>query len=933
MKITFTLLLICMSVCTYAQGTYSIKGSVRDSVLHINLPNATVSVLNTKDSTLVGFSRVTETGIFSISSLDKGSYLLIVTYRGYADYIERFNLDSIKTAVDFGNISMSLKTRLLNEVLIKGTVTAIKIKGDTTEYNAKAYTIQPNSKVEDLLRQLPGIQVDKDGKITAQGQTVQKVLVDGEEFFGDDPTLVTKNIRGDMVDKVQLYDKKSDQATFTGIDDGQKTKTINIKLKEDKKNGYFGKLNAGVGTNGYYGGQGFYNKFKGKKKFSLYGTFGNTGETGLSWRDNNKLGVGGGLQFADDGTVFFDAGDGGALDSFSGKYDGQGIPITRTGGVHYDDKWKDDKYTLNTNYKAGSIGVEGTRDNLQQQNLPGASTNIIKSSTNEIFNNFMFRQKLDATYSIKLDTTSNLKIGVEGTLKNSDTHNTKDAESKRNDSTLINTNHRMVTNKVDDQLYGASLLYNKKLNKPGRTISLNTTAGATERKSSGNLKSRLDIYGTTGLLTGTQLLDQLKTDNTTTSRLGTNLTYTEPISKSLTASVSYGFGLNTSNADRRSYDASSPNNYNLLNDSLSNHYLFNQTSNQAGLNFNYKKGKSILRFGTRVADVNYKQTDEITGTSLHRSFTNWSPQASFSHQFSSNNSFIINYSGSQLQPTIDQLQPVRVNTDPVNITVGNPFLKPAFTNSFFGYYNNYKVITEQMFYINSNYSFTTNPIVSDVVTDITSAKSVIQSVNLPGKKESNYSVYTQFNRKLTPGGLFISTTLNTSGNIYYSMVNHQLNKTTSSTYGGTLGLTLYQVKKYSLSFNTGPSYNIGKASLQPDQNNNGRGFNANYYILLYLPGKFMFISDGNYQYTAATQSFATDFRKTIINASLTRTFFKAENLKLVVTGNDLLNQNTGFTRTASSNLISENRYTTIRRFFMLSVVWDFTGMGGPAPKQ
>src|ERR1700744_5076755 len=141
---------------------------------------------------------------------------------------------------------MGLKRPLLSEGLIKGTRSAIKIKGDTTEFNAAAFTIQPNDKVEDLLRQLPGIQVDKDGKITAQGEEVKKVLVDGEEFFGDDPTLVTKNIRADMVDKVQLYDKKSDQATFTGIDDGQKTKTLNIKLKEDKKNGSFGKVEAGA---------------------------------------------------------------------------------------------------------------------------------------------------------------------------------------------------------------------------------------------------------------------------------------------------------------------------------------------------------------------------------------------------------------------------------------------------------------------------------------------------------------------------------------------------------------------------------------------------------------------------------------------------------------------------------------------------------------
>src|ERR1700744_5874502 len=158
--------------------------------------------------------------------------------------------------------------------MIKGTASQMKIKGDTTEFNAKAFVIQPNDKVEDLLRQLPGIQVDKDGKITAQGETVTKVLVDGEEFFGDDPTLVTKNIRADMVDKVQLYDKKSDQAAFTGVDDGVRTKTINIKLRADKKNGSFGKITSGVGTDSYYEGQGMYNQFTAKQKFSVYGTVG-----------------------------------------------------------------------------------------------------------------------------------------------------------------------------------------------------------------------------------------------------------------------------------------------------------------------------------------------------------------------------------------------------------------------------------------------------------------------------------------------------------------------------------------------------------------------------------------------------------------------------------------------------------------------------------
>lgn len=197
----------------------------------------------------------------------------------------------------------------------------ITIKGDTTEYDAASFKMQPNAKVEDLLKQLPGIKVDKDGKITAQGQTVNKVLVDGEDFFGDDPTLVTKNIRSDMVDKVQLYDKQSDQAVFTGVDDGQKTKTINIQLKEDSKKGYFGKLEGALGNDEFYQAQGMVNKFRGKEKMAAYGTIGNTGKVGLGWRDGGKYGT---LEIADDGSIPENGGD---LESFNGQYNGEGIPL------------------------------------------------------------------------------------------------------------------------------------------------------------------------------------------------------------------------------------------------------------------------------------------------------------------------------------------------------------------------------------------------------------------------------------------------------------------------------------------------------------------------------------------------------------------------------------------------------------------------------
>ena len=286
-----TMLLLCLLItvtCGFAQHA-AIKGIVSDTSNRENLPNAVISVLQTKDSILLKFTRSNTQGKFSLGNLPAGKFILLVTYPKYADYVEQITLTDT-SVLDLSKVALILKAKLLEEVVIKQKVSAIKIKGDTTEFTADSFHVQANATVEELLKKLPGIQVDKNGKITAQGETVQKVLVDGEEFFGDDPTLVTQNLRADMIDKVQVYDKKSDQAAFTGIDDGEKTKTINLKMKDNKKNGYFGKVDVGGGTAGYYNEQVLFNLFKKKMKFSAYGILSNTGKTGLNWNDRDKYG-------------------------------------------------------------------------------------------------------------------------------------------------------------------------------------------------------------------------------------------------------------------------------------------------------------------------------------------------------------------------------------------------------------------------------------------------------------------------------------------------------------------------------------------------------------------------------------------------------------------------------------------------------------------
>ena len=927
----FSLFFYCLSIHTAsAQNSSSVKGVVVDVASNIKLVNSSISILRAKDSTLIKFTRAAQDGSFTLNNLSKGKFIVLVTYPGYADFVEHFALDSVKPDHDFGNLNLFLKSKLLEEVIVQGKVTAIKIKGDTTEYNAKAFSIEANSKVEDLLKQLPGIEVDKDGKITAQGKKVNKVLVDGEEFFGDDPTLVTKNIRGDMVDKVQVYDKKSDQAAFTGIDDGVKDKTINIKLKEGKKNGYFGKLDGGQATDAYTQSQGMFNAFKAKRKFSAYGTIGNTGQTGLGWQDNEKYSSSN-VEMSEEG-FFMISGSDDELSSFDGRYNGEGLPFTKSGGLHYDSKWNSDKQSINTNYKIGSIGIDGKKKYLSKNTLPSGI--VIDNNSDQGFNNYMFRHKLDITYQIKLDSSSNLKITLDGTLKENTTANDYSALTTQANAQLINKNVRSLSNDGKQKMFNGTVFWNKKFKKVGRTMSLNVKQSMNNNDTKGFLNSSVDFYNAQGGISKTDLIDQYKTNSNSNTGFNTTLTYSEPLSKTLAINMTYGFGINNSNADRKSFNKTTPDKYETLDPLYSNNFKLDQQSNQVGAVFNYKKNKTVINFGSKVSGVKFDQINLYTDKKISRDFINWNPQASYQYKFSQQKSIRFNYSGNSSQPTIDQTQPVRVNNDPLNITLGNADLKPSFQNVFDLNYNSYKVLSGQNIYLGSNYSFISNPIVSNNTTNDATGESTYQWFNLDNKRLSNLSVYLYAGQKVTKKEFNVGLNVQLNRNTYFNLTNGALNKTTSNSYSGSLSLSQYKPKKYNFYASFGPAYTDQRSSLQNKFNNAGWGVTSDFGFNITLPGKLEISSNGNYRHTPKTQSFGQNFDRTIWNSSVSKKFFKAENVKLSLSGNDLLNQNVGFDRSVNNNLITQNSYTTIKRYYMLSLAWDFNKMGGAVkPKK
>src|SRR5450755_4341036 len=920
--------LIFFGLGASAQNNYSVKGTIADKVEKVKLVTSAVTILQARDSILVKFGYTKTNGSFMLDGLPGGQYILLVAYPDYADYVETFSLDSINRTHDFGQINMSLRSRLLKEVIIKGTASQMKIKGDTTEFNARAFVIQPNAKVEDLLKQLPGITVDKDGKITAEGQTVTKVLVDGEEFFGDDPTLVTRNIRADMVDKIQLYDKKSDQAAFTGVDDGKTQKTINVKLRADKNKGIFGKAQAGDGLEGIYQGEALFNSFKNKEKFSVYGTIGNNGKVGLGWEDDQKYGTGDLLNVTDNG-ISVNTQSSEDLDVFGGIYSGQGFPLAQTGGVHYDSKWNDDKQSVNANYKIGSLTINGLNNVLTQNNLPNY---ILNSSSDQNYHNSMFRQKLSMVYQIKLDTSSDLKIAVDGTLKHIITDSYFTAGDTLNGA-LVNNSIRQLTNTADQRAFNGSAFYTRKFTKPGRTLSFLFSDSYSQSKAYGYLKSQVNYYSPGEVVDSTQNIDQYKTNNLQSNILNANLTFSEPFSQTLTLVLNYGVGSNIASADRNTFDQSPQGKYDMLVDSLSSNYSFNQFLNHAGAILNYKKGKINFNFGTRITDDQFHQLDITTGQTSDRTFIEWAPQARFQYRFSQQKAFTFNYNGTTTQPTLQQLQPVATNNDPLNIILGNPSLTPSFTNAINANYRTYNVLTDQFFILYGSYSAITNPIVNHINYNST-GQSVSQYFNLSDKAATYYNGGINFNRKYEKlGGINGGVGFTISGNTAYNYSNDSLNMSKNEVFSPSLNISIYKEKKINMSLSGGPTYTIGQTSLQPHINNNGWGAQAGLDGTVYLPGKFQVGTYSSYQYNAATTSFHSDFSQLLLNMFITKNFGKTNNLMVELWGNDLLNQNAGFSRNAQANLITQTTYNTLKRYFMLTINYEFTKMAGKAPKE
>ncbi|MFI5188202.1 MAG: outer membrane beta-barrel protein, partial [Chitinophagales bacterium] len=839
---------LSVAIASYSQTT-SIKGTVTDTVEKKNLSNSVITLIRKSDSVLVKFTRTDKDGNFNIKNIPAGKFILQVTYPNFADYIDEITLAPGKE-IDLANIDLTPKSKILEEVIVKQNV-AIRLKGDTIEYKADSFKVEEGATVKDLLRKLPGLQVDKNGQITAQGQKVEKVLVDGEEFFSDDPAVVIENLRADAVDKVQSYDKKSDQAEFTGIDDGSKTKTLNLVLKDDKKKGYMGKVVVGGGSDERYSEQAMINYFKGKKKISVYGIASNTGTTGLGWDDRSKFGEGNDFGDAEVevGAGFISINSSGDNDfgDWQNTYYDEGIPRTIKAGAHFSNKWDHDKENFNGNYSLKNMNVDAVGNSLTKYILPDSA---YYSKEDHNSHSRQTQQLFNGTYDFQFDSLSSLRVKVNGKIENNDNTTFTNTETDNEDLQAVNKNKRENTSQTNAQTLLASALYRQKFKKKGRTLSLSASQKYYNKNSTGFLNSETDYFDINGNVYNRDTIDQLKNSLSKTLTTTSRLVYTEPTGKKALLEFNYTFNRVGSSSDRKSFDNVNGK-YDLLDSLYSIKYGLEYLSNSAGIKYQYTGKKLVANIGTNIGVSNMAQKDS-TGTQVRNyHYTNLFPTARINYKFAPQRSLSITYSGSPRPPGIDQIQPILENTNPLFITVGNPGLKQSFDHNISFFFTDFKMLTNRSIWINGSFNPIQNAIVTSQVTDAL-GKTTQQYVNVKGNY--SYQFWGSYGFKLKKLDTYFNLSLNTNGSRNMNFVNSIRNINNQNSLGFGINAGQYKENKYNYNINLQLSNNHQQSSISR-QTNNFWSQEHNAEAEVYITKKFVVGSDVNFYYRQKTDAF------------------------------------------------------------------------------
>ncbi|HET9744106.1 MAG TPA: TonB-dependent receptor [Chitinophagaceae bacterium] len=928
-KILLSVISFVICIVSLAQRSGNVKGIVFDTIANQPVSAATITVLQRKDSSLVTFTMTNSRGEFLLTNVPFGDYRLLVTHVNYHNVNKYFEISEAKKDLDFADIELSDKNKVLEEVVVQAEAPPVTLIGDTVQYNAGSFKTKPNAVVEDLLKKMPGLQVEKDGTVKAQGQEVKKVLVDGKEFFGNDPKIATKNLPADAVDKVQVYDRQSDMAQLTGFDDGQSEKTINLKLKKDKKKGLFGKVSAGGGTEGRYQGRFNVNSFKGARQMSVIGMGNNTNAEGFSFMD--MLSFSGGMSqlgaASSGGNINISMTSSDALAGAMGAGNNNAINTSWAGGANYNNIIGT-KMEVQSNYFFNRYNPVTDQKIRRQYILPDSTYFYTQNSRT---NNLSYSHRFNLTYDYLIDSLHSLKFTPSLSWQNRKNHSFSEYETLSEE--LLRSNKGFSDNFSASNGYNFSgtLLFRKKFKRKGRTFSISLGSTLNESDGNGELESVNQFYRA-GNLVRTDSINQHSTTEAELNSYNTRAVYTEPLFKRSLLELSVSKNESHSVSDKITYDYNrTSGKHDMINSQLTNNYENVYGTITAGIRVRTQKKKYNYSFGIAWQNAELEGTIKsgIKDSVITKSFYNLLPNARFQYNFTRFKNLQLDYRASTNQPSVSQLQPVPDISNPLNIRLGNPDLKQEYTHRVNVSYTGMNPFRNKSFFWFSSYSFTNNRIVNYDVIDSFGRKTT-RPVNVDGVYNLSNDISVGWPLR------FLKGTMNFNTGFGYSKTIQFINTVRNNIYNISIDPNLEVTKsfkdKFDLTAGAGFTYNKAKYSLQSSFNNSY--FTQEYTIDAGWQLRKNYYLSTDFRYTITSQrSAGFNVKVPLWNASISKLFLKYNRGELKLSVFDLLNENQAIVRNTNSNYIEDQYNRVLRRFFLLGFTYSLNKMsanaGGP----
>lgn len=916
MKYSFFLLSFFFFAVAHAQQTVNVKGIVKTSEGKV-LSKASLLLYykGSKDSLK---TMSAENGEFSFQNVKAKHVGLIVSFIGYNVFTDSYDFTNATGEQTINNILMTPGVNTLENVTLESS--KIQIKEDTVSYQIDSTMYRKNDNVESVLKKLPGVEVDRNGTVTAQGKEVTKVKVNGKEFFGGDVRTATRELNADMVDKIQIIDDYGDQSAFTGVKEGDPSKTLNIQLKKDKNKGYFGNVTAGGGTDERYITSVSLNKFNNDQQISLLGNLNNInastfnfGALGGNAMGNMFVGMMKSMGIGQGG-----GGVGATLGNF-GINDGVGV--TKSIGLNYRDEWGS-KISAYGSYSFNEKAINTLKNTTQQNTFQNrTNTNTTNSNDYTVTDNHRFSFNIE----YKIDSFNYIKFNPSITYRK-----TKSEYNATN--TFFNENNRLLSDGSIHELadskvpgFNGTLLFNHRFHKKGRTMSVNLNAGKSSTEGTDDFLNANTYYP--GGNPFDSINHQYIPQDNNNKNYGVRISYIEPLTKKRSLEFNYAYNYQYTGNDREVYLVDQATNAKLFSDSLSNVYDNVYTTNRIGVNYRATEKKYNYTIGMAVQPATI-QSNSVTGKYEYtQHIVNYYPVVRFAYNFSRSRSFNLNYNGLTNQPGYTQLQPVADRTNSQMVTIGNPNLKPEFTNTFSTRYNNFDFISGNVFFGNISVSFTKDKIVTNT-----------RPLGFLGGQETTYlnadGFYTitafynvsrpKQNRKYVFGW---------GGNIIYnnnvSYIESQKNTGKNWVFGQRLSFD-FKVKKWletsaavNYSLNS-TKYSLQSASVRDLKTNTwGLSHSARIYF-----NEFLILSYDIDKSINSGYSDNVSANPAIINATLEKQLLKKKNLSVKLQVLDILNENKGISRSVTASSITDTRTNRLARYFMLTFVWRLNKFAG-----